>query len=115
MESWLDLKPGDEALSVHCAGEHSEHAHPCIVKTVGRKYITVLLSRNHTQRFDIETGYGEYGYSLHTKESLHDYSSRRAFRAVIREGLANPQTFSQVPISALAALALALDESRNEE
>jgi hypothetical protein len=81
---WAGLKKGDPCLVVSCIGESREHvSRGWHVKTVGRYYITVESERT-TQRFDIETGCGEYSQSLQTKKTYAEYIERRGLLIEIR-------------------------------
>jgi len=85
-KTWLDLKVGDEVIVVLLIGEPRETFRDAVVNKVGRKYITVQYGRM-AERFSVESGYGEYGYSLHTHESRDDYYTRRDALRIITNGM----------------------------
>jgi len=102
---WGNLKKGDKALQVYCIGETVERKHDVVVKSVGRRWITVTHPAGHDPtKFDAEAGFGEYGYSLHTKAT---YAEKRERIATVRV-LATTR-WDQMSIYTLRAVKMLVD------
>jgi hypothetical protein len=101
---WGNLKKGDKAIQVYCLGERGENRHDVVVKSVGRRWITVADKAGRKVKFAADNGYGEYGFSLHTEATLVEADRRNGALHTIRR-----QRWDNVETDALIAVAKILD------
>ena len=104
MKVWGDLKKGDQAIQVYLVGERDERRHDCVVKSVGHRWITVTARGGQNTKYDVENGYGEFGFSLHTETTFAEARRRNtALLAVRRYNWNNVETDVLVAITNLLA------------
>jgi hypothetical protein len=73
MRNFNTLKIGDNVVVYDRYSTRVEPREYCITK-IGKKYIHVGGNYNYSSKFNIENGYGEYGYSLFPG-SLDEYKA----------------------------------------
>ena len=97
--TWGGIKKGDGVIEVYCLGTRHEARYRSHVKSAGTKWLVTSGGK----RYQACNGYGEYGWHLHTEETLDDTIRREAAWKTIRNipGGRGPD----VPLAALEAFA----------
>ena len=88
MKKFSSLKIGDKAIIYD---KYSSRIAPreCIVSKIGKKYIYTNRGKYDTSKFDIKTGYGDYGQTMFpgTIEEYNEYISLNDYRRNILKQL----------------------------
>ncbi len=95
--TWGGIKKGDRVLAVYDHGMMAERVVPCTATSVGRKWI----GTHAHGKFCADTGYGEYGWSLHTDATLDE---KRRRDAALRT-LGKPSAITRLPLEVLEQIA----------
>ena len=101
--TWGGIKKGDRVLAVYDRGMRGERIAECVAISVGSKWIG---TRSHG-KFCADTGYGEFGWSLHTEATLDE---KRRRDAALRT-LDKSSVIARLPLDVLEQIADIITEA----